>query len=152
MVTGRIGQAKLSLRTELAAENATLRGDERMIRQMLLNLVSNSTKFTPEGGDICIATSFADDGSLHIAVLDTGIGIAKSDFEKVLAPFGQAGDYLHRGHLGTGLGLSLVNSMIELHGGRLELASEVGAGTTVTLVFPANRLFAEQPKAIDLSA
>ena len=152
MVTGRVGQAALSLRTELMAENTIMHGDVRMVRQMLLNLVSNSTKFTPEGGDICISTSYADDGALLIAVTDSGIGIKTSDFEKVLAPFGQADDYLNRSHQGTGLGLSLVKSMIELHGGRLDLASEVGVGTKVTLVFPPNCVVTSLPEAIDFGA
>lgn len=152
MVSGRVDQATLNLTTKLDVDNTIVHGDERMIRQMLLNLVSNSTKFTPKGGDICISTSFAEDGTLHIAVSDTGIGIAPDDFEKVLAPFGQADDYLHRSHQGTGLGLSLVKSMIELHGGRLDLVSDLGAGTTVTLVLPARCLIAHQPEEIDLSA
>lgn len=152
MVTARIGQADLNLKTELEAANASLHGDERMVRQMLLNLVSNSIKFTREGGDICIASSFADDGALCVSVSDTGIGIEQSDFEKVLSPFGQADDYLLRSHQGTGLGLSLVKSMIELHGGRLDLVSEMGVGTSVTLIFPADRLNSAQPEAIDRSA
>ena len=152
MVTARIGQADLNLKTELEAANASLHGDERMVRQMLLNLVSNSIKFTREGGDICIASSFVDDGALCVSVSDTGIGIEQSDFEKVLSPFGQADDYLLRSHQGTGLGLSLVKSMIELHGGRLDLVSEMGVGTSVTLIFPADRLNSAQPEAIDRSA
>ncbi|MDH3739077.1 MAG: PAS domain S-box protein [Alphaproteobacteria bacterium] len=152
MVTGRIGQAELNLTTKLDAEPVSLRGNERMIRQMLLNLVSNSMKFTREGGDVCVATAYTDDGALKLSVSDTGIGIAQDDFEKVLSPFGQADDYLHRSHEGTGLGLPLVKSMIELHGGRLELASEMGVGTKVTLLFPADRLNAMQLEAVDLSA
>lgn len=152
MVTGRVGQAELDLRTEFGADIPTLRADERMVRQMLLNLVNNSMKFTPEGGEIYITTSFPDDGTVHVAVSDTGIGIAESDFEKVLAPFGQAEDSRLRNHQGTGLGLSLVKSMIELHGGRLDLASELGVGTTITLVFPADCVTVNLPQTIDLSA
>ncbi|NKB50241.1 MAG: PAS domain-containing protein [Alphaproteobacteria bacterium] len=152
MVAGRVEQAELKLSTKLGVENAMVHGDERMVRQMLLNLVSNATKFTPEGGTICITTTSGDDGSLQIAVSDTGIGIAENDFDKVLSPFGQADDYLHRSHEGTGLGLSLVKSMIELHGGWLELTSEVGSGTTVTLLLPASCRAGEQPEAVDLSA
>ena len=90
--------------------------------------------------------------ALCVSVSDTGIGIEQSDFEKVLSPFGQADDYLLRSHQGTGLGLSLVKSMIELHGGRLDLVSEMGVGTSVTLIFPADRLNSAQPEAIDRSA
>jgi len=110
--------------------------DERVIRKCLINLLSNAHKFTPEGGGIGISLGLAPTGSLELSVSDTGIGIAADRIERVLQPFGQADSTLSRSYGGTGLGLSITRSLIELTGGYLRLESEVGVGTTVTLVFP----------------
>ena len=80
-----------------------------------------------------------------ISVADSGIGISKSDLERVLQPFVQADNKLNRRHEGTGLGLSLVRSMIEVHGGTFKLESEVGIGTTATLTFPPERTAGPAP-------
>ncbi len=114
--------------------------DERKIKQVLINLLSNAIKFTPEGGAITVSASVQPDGSLAIAVADTGIGIAKEHIEIVLAPFGQVDSALSRKHAGTGLGLPLTKSLIELHGGRMVVESELGKGTTVTIVLPPERI------------
>jgi signal transduction histidine kinase len=116
---------------------------------MLLNLVSNSIKFTPEGGTITIEARQIADGRFVLAVSDTGIGIAPKNFAKVLSPFGQVESAMSRSHEGTGLGLPLVKGMIERHGGTLELQSELGQGTTVTLYFPRDRVMAEDTKAAE---
>jgi signal transduction histidine kinase len=96
-------------------------------------------KFTPAGGSISVTAQCSEAG-LIISVADSGIGISKSDLERVLQPFVQADNKLNRRHEGTGLGLSLVRSMIEIHGGAFKLESEVGIGTTATLVFPPERI------------
>jgi len=111
-----------------------------MLRQMLLNLLSNAVKFTPSGGRIHLAAQ-AQPGQIRISVADSGIGMAPGDIKIALEPFGQVYDGarsgpLSRGQAGTGLGLPLVKSLIELHGGRLEIESRKGEGTTATLVFP----------------
>ncbi len=132
------GQVMLS--AELPQNLPPLLADERMLRQMLLNLLSNAVKFTPPGGRIHVAASAAP-GLLRVSVADSGIGMAPHEIKLALEPFGQVHDgarnsLLSRGHAGTGLGLPLVKSLVELHGGRLEIESRKHQGTTATLVFP----------------
>jgi signal transduction histidine kinase len=132
----------LKLETAVAPDVPALYGDEQKLKQILLNLVSNSVKFTPNGGKVTIeAGQDEDEGGIVITVRDTGIGIAPEDIAKALAPFSQVESELSRGYPGTGLGLSLSAVMVELHGGTLTLESEVAKGTTVTLRFPAERSF-----------
>jgi light-regulated signal transduction histidine kinase (bacteriophytochrome) len=111
--------------------------DERLVRQMLFNLLSNALKFTPRGGRITVSTWRRDDGGVSLEVADTGIGIPKAKQAGVLEPFRQAHEHLKEAKGGTGLGLPIVKSLIELHGGRFELDSEEGQGVTVRLAFPA---------------
>jgi len=113
--------------------------DERALRQIVLNFVSNAVKFTPRGGRIDIAARQAPDGSLEISVADTGIGMAPEDIPRALSPFHQLEDSWDRRYEGTGLGLPLVNALLTLHEGKLEIASATGVGTTVTARFPAHR-------------
>jgi signal transduction histidine kinase len=122
-----------------------LRGDERKLAQILVNLLSNAIKFTPRGGTLAIETQIRPDGSLSLAVRDSGIGIPTDQFQTVLAPFGQVESAFHRKHQGTGLGLPLAKALIELHGGTLDLASTVGVGTTVTLTLPPGRVLQPEP-------
>jgi two-component system cell cycle sensor histidine kinase PleC len=114
-----------------------LDADHRAAKQMLLNLLSNAMKFTPAGGSIVVDVTLRDDEGLTIAVRDSGIGIAKEDIPKALAAYSQVPNDETRRHDGTGLGLPIVNALMRLHGGSLELESEVGVGTTVSLHFPA---------------
>jgi signal transduction histidine kinase len=111
------------------------------LKQVLLNLVSNAIKFTPAGGRIEVA---ARSGAEHIIieVTDTGIGIAPEDLATALAPFGQVDSKLTRRFGGTGLGLPLTKALVELHGGRFELHSALGAGTTARILLPPARLVA----------
>ena len=117
-----------------------LLADERAVKQILLNLLSNAVKFTPEGGRVFVAAELRDDGALAVSVTDTGIGIAPENIPRALAPFSQVDSTLTRRYEGTGLGLPLVKSLIELHDGTLELQSEEGKGTLATVVFPAKRV------------
>jgi PAS domain S-box-containing protein len=114
-----------------------LMADRRAAIQMIVNLVSNAVKFTPAGGQITIEAGRCDDGGIFVRVADTGIGIAKADIPKALAPFSQIDDGRSRHRGGTGLGLPIVKSLIELHGGAFTLDSELGKGTCATLTFPA---------------
>ena len=116
-----------------------LRADPRHIKQIVLNLVSNAVKFTPAGGKIKLEVLVGDDRGLQIVVEDTGIGIEADNIEKALEPFGQVGDIYSRPFDGTGLGLPLAKSLVELHGGSMSLESEPGKGTTVTVHFPPQR-------------
>jgi len=115
-------------------------GDTRLIKQVFLNVLSNAIKFTPSGGSVGVAPRRAEDGSLIIEFRDTGIGIAAADIGAVLEPFVQVESAFARKHGGTGLGLPLVKKIMELHGGNVTLKSTLGAGTIVTLSFPAARI------------
>lgn len=139
MMRGQAEQAGVSLSEDLPAGLPLLPADERMLRQILLNLLSNAVKFTPRGGRAWV-TVRPDTETLSISVHDTGIGMAPQDIPKALAPFGQVRGVLTREHQGTGLGLPLVKSLTELHGGRLELASETGQGTVATVILPLRRI------------
>ncbi len=133
----RAVMARLRLSTNVERGLPALRADERMVKQILLNLVSNAIKFTPERGEIVIAARIEPDGSLALTVRDTGIGMAAKDVPKALEPFGQINGTLARRYPGTGLGLPLVKSIIELHGGTLTIDSREKLGTIATVHFPA---------------
>ena len=109
---------------------------------MLLNLLSNAVKFTDEGGRIDVAARLDEQGCAVIEVSDTGIGIATEDLPKVMAAFGQVDSAYARRHHGTGLGLPLVRTHAELHGGVLEIDSVFGKGTTARVILPAERMLA----------
>ncbi|HTQ34701.1 MAG TPA: hybrid sensor histidine kinase/response regulator [Stellaceae bacterium] len=143
LTAGRIHAAGLSHMVDLPDDLPPLCGDERKTKQVLLNLITNAAKFTPAGGSITISAARGADSGVTITVADTGIGIPESDLERVLKPFEQVDSSLSRQHEGTGLGLPLVKAIVEMHGGRLDLKSELGAGTQVTVVFPPERVLAQ---------
>ena len=114
--------------------------DERNLKQILLNLLTNALKFTPAGGKITIESWCRQDTGYVFTITDTGVGIAEEDIPMVLAPFGQVESALSRTQQGTGLGLPLTKSFVELHGGSFDIRSKIGAGTTVTVRFPSERI------------
>lgn len=114
----------------------TLLADRRAAIQMIVNLISNALKFTPDDGSVTVEAGRSADGGIFVAVTDTGIGMSKSDIPKALAPFSQIDDERTRSQGGTGLGLPIVKSLIELHGGQFELESQTGKGTRAMLRFP----------------
>jgi signal transduction histidine kinase len=135
----RIRDAGLELRLAVPQHLSRLWCDERKLKRMLLNLLTNAVKATPSGGRIEVSVAEAAEG-IVVGVADSGIGIPQQDLQRVLEPFVQVEGALTRRHEGTGLGLALVKAMIEIHGGCIELQSEVGRGTTVRLIFPRDRL------------
>jgi PAS domain S-box-containing protein len=139
IIRPRLVKGNLDLKITAAPALPRLWADERLVRQILLNLLSNAVKYTPKGGRIRVDARLQG-GDMVIAVRDSGIGIAPEDIERAMRPFGQIDGPLTRAHSGTGLGLPLSQSLIALHGGRLDLTSEVGVGTTVSLHFPAERV------------
>ena len=115
-------------------------GAERMIRQVVINLVGNAIKFTPAGGEVTLVGQRRSDGGYDIMVRDTGIGMNQDEMTHALTPFGQNGNRFTGRHDGTGLGLPLAKAMLELHGGTLTLTSTPDMGTTVTMGLPADRV------------
>lgn len=116
------------------------RGDRRKLHQILLNLLSNATKFTPSGGTVRMGVVVEPSGDLVFEVSDTGIGIAPENLERVFTPFVQVDNVLARRRQGTGLRLPLTKRFVELHGGTLTIESKLGVGTLVTVRFPTTRL------------
>ncbi len=125
---------------ELPEEPPPLRADQRKLKQILVNLLSNAIKFTEAGGKVALKVWCRVDSGYVFQVADTGIGIALGDIPKALSPFQQIDSAINRKYEGTGLGLPLTKALVEMHGGYLELHSEVGVGTTVTVHFPAERI------------
>ena len=122
-----------------------LEADRRALKQILLNLLSNAIKFTPPGGSVTAFARQLADGRISFGVMDTGVGIALEDQGKVFEKFGQGRhDYVPK-ERGTGLGLSVVRALVEMHGGEVLLASALGQGTTVTVVIPACRVVSQPP-------
>ncbi len=140
LVASRAKMNKQHLIVKLPKDFPDFRGEERAFKQIIVNLLTNAIKFTPEGGSITVDGIMNPDGSMEISVADTGIGIAKEHIEVVLAPFGQIESALSRKHQGTGLGLPLTKALVELHEGTLNITSEVGVGTTVTITLPPTRV------------
>lgn len=138
----RADARKLRISCEFAPGLPTLRVNARMLKQMLSNLLSNAVKYSPEGGEIMLGARVVD-GWLLVSVRDRGRGIAEADVPKALTPFGRLQSATLAQEPGIGLGLSLTKAMVELHGGVLEIKSEIGRGTEVILWFPPKRLVEE---------
>ena len=135
ILTEKAKAAELTVAVEADKDLPALYADARAIHQMLLNLLANAIKFTAPGGTITLeARQQGDD--VVLCVTDTGIGIAPRDIEAVLRPFGQVEDHFKRKEQGTGLGVPLTKSLMELHGGRLDIFSKLNEGTRMCLVFP----------------
>ena len=132
-------QKELTVRVDVPDDIPFLFADERCVRQVVVNFLSNGIKFTPKGGDVAVRAHLEPDGAIVIAVVDTGIGMAQDDIRHALSPFRQLEGSLARKYEGTGLGLSLTKAMIDLHEGTLRVDSKIGAGTTVTAHFPPRR-------------
>ena len=134
IVRGRADENRLKLIYE-GTQTPEIEADPRAVKQILLNLTTNAIKFTPEGGIVRIAVEPKSAG-LIIHVTDTGIGISQEDIARLAQPFEQIDSQHSRQHEGTGLGLALSKSLVELHGGNFNISSVVGEGTTVTFTLP----------------
>src|SRR5262245_12324871 len=137
LVRERASRRGIKLGSEIDDRVGLIRGDERKVKQVLLNLLSNALKFTPEGGriDVCAAIN---DGMAEISVADTGVGIAPEDQEAIFEEFRQVGTADKKVE-GTGLGLALSRKFIELHGGRIWVQSQPGKGSTFSFILPVRR-------------
>ncbi|HUH83759.1 MAG TPA: ATP-binding protein [Stellaceae bacterium] len=132
------------MRLSVPVQGLRLVGDELRVKQIMLNLLSNATKFTEGGGliEVTLARKHGDGASITVA--DTGVGIPQSDLERVLKPFEQVGNVMVSNSGGTGLGLPLAHELMALHGGTLTLASAPGQGTRVTITFPEARVVGQR--------
>jgi GAF domain-containing protein len=134
LVRERAGRRGIALEHSVDERLGEIRGDERKVKQVLLNLLSNALKFTPEGGRVDVRAGLVD-GMAEISVTDTGVGIAPEDQGAIFEEFRQVGTAEKKAE-GTGLGLTLCRKFVELHGGLIWVKSEVGAGSTFTFRIP----------------
>lgn len=137
-VDERAQRRRLKIVQEVGEDLPQLRVDTRRLQQMLLNLLTNAIKFTPEEGEVRVRAFARPDGGITAAVEDTGIGISEKDIERIRDPFTQVRRNSNTSE-GTGLGLSIVDGLMREHGGMMRIDSEVEKGTTVSLDFPASR-------------
>jgi two-component system cell cycle sensor histidine kinase PleC len=147
MIEGRAHEAQVKLLTDNISEDIRIEADRRAVMQILLNLLSNAVKFTQAGGSVEIRCQ-RELGGVAIVVSDTGVGIPKDKIDLVTLPFEQVGSALTRKHEGSGLGLAITKDLIGLHGGTMDIESDLGVGTTVTVLLPeripAEKLSAEK--------
>jgi two-component system cell cycle sensor histidine kinase PleC len=148
----RARDKQVTLKAEADRDLPLLLADERGIHQVLLNLVSNAVKFTPAGGTVTVFARRKSNGGLDVGVTDTGVGIDPDDIQAVFAAFGQGRHDISSPEKGTGLGLPIVRGIVEAHGGKVSLQSELGKGTTITCHFPRERISAPQPSLLRLPA
>lgn len=142
LVRARAEREQVGLSVSLPQAGLHLYADQKRVKQILFNLLSNAVKFTPESGDVRLSVALADDGALAFEISDTGIGMDEAGIAKAMAMFGQVDGSLAREYEGTGLGLPLTQRLVEAHGATLELDSQLDAGTTATVRFPAHRVVA----------
>jgi cell cycle sensor histidine kinase DivJ len=147
LVRVQADSANVKLRGALPLEPVRIHADRRAIKQIVLNLLSNALKFTPSGGQVTVIMR-GEEGELSLIVADNGVGISPQDLERLGNPYEQAGDAQQRAR-GSGLGLSLVRAFAELHGGRMEIQSELGEGTVVSVRLPLALSRAEAPETLE---
>ncbi|MEQ1865677.1 MAG: PAS domain-containing sensor histidine kinase [Micropepsaceae bacterium] len=146
LLARRAEEGGVEIVSQISPADLRLRADKRAFGQILLNLISNAVKFTNRGGRLTVEAS-AEAGLLRLVVRDTGIGIPKDILPRLARPFEQASNDPARTHGGTGLGLALVKSLTQLHGGEISIQSEVGHGTEVTVTLPLDRPAADKTRA-----
>jgi two-component system cell cycle sensor histidine kinase PleC len=147
LVATRAGSGGLTLITDVGGDLPLLRADEQALRQILINLLSNAMKFTPIGGEIVIFARTLGAGDVVFGVRDTGVGIEPGDQLRVFQSFGQGRHDVAVADKGAGLGLTIVKGLTEAHGGRVELESQPGKGTCVTIILPTARVIPRLKRA-----
>lgn len=120
--------------------------DERAIRQITLNILSNAVKFTPTGGTISVKVGWTAGGGQYVSIRDTGPGIPEDEIPIVLSRFGQGSIAIKSAEQGTGLGLNIVQALVQMHGGSFTLTSKLREGTEVTFTMPQSRVLEVMPR------
>ncbi|HYD19336.1 MAG TPA: PAS domain-containing sensor histidine kinase [Patescibacteria group bacterium] len=139
----RIDQAGVDVKVELPEELPELLAEELGFKQIMLNLIGNAIKFTPQGGKVRVTAGVQPTGQMYIDVADNGIGMSAEEIKKAMTPFGKVDTSFSGMKAGTGLGLTIVDSLVRLHGGEFQLISQKGAGTTARVIMPAGRVLME---------
>jgi signal transduction histidine kinase len=133
----RFERGQFTVKNKLNGYKVEIIGEELALKQIMLNILSNAMNFTAEGGRITIAAELDSKGQLRLSITDTGIGMDQSDIQKALTPFSQLEAGLDKTRAGAGLGLTIVNALVGLHKGKLDIVSQKNVGTTVSIIFPA---------------
>lgn len=133
---------RVLIRLDIANPVLALRADERRLRQILINLISNAVKFSPENGEVVVMIHRDEEGRAIITVSDHGVGMTEKEIATALEAFGQAHPDIASNQEGTGLGLPITKMLVEMHGGRLDIESKPGQGTCVIVIFPRDRVLA----------
>ncbi|MDF1606592.1 ATP-binding protein [Hoeflea sp. YIM 152468] len=134
---------RVIIRTSLSASVPEVVADQRSIKQIALNLLSNAIRYTPSGGQIVVSTSYEPSGNVVIRIRDTGIGMNRKELEQAMKPFGQVGPGPRQRGDGTGLGLPLTKAMVDANRAQFDIVSAPGEGTLVTIAFPPQRVLAD---------
>ncbi|MGH1376585.1 MAG: ATP-binding protein [Alphaproteobacteria bacterium] len=143
MVSSRVFASDIEIQRKIQEDLPIIKADYRLIRQVLINLISNAIKFSEQSSSIVVSAVVDEGGDILISIIDQGIGIEKDKIVQALEPFGQVKEYQDRRNIeeqGTGLGLPLAKAMVQMHGGKFDLFSEIGVGTTVSFTLPSNRI------------
>jgi len=145
IVTGAATEKNITVSASVD-EHLVVHADKRALKQILLNLLANAVKFTPDNGTVSLIASPRGD-KLRFEVRDTGIGISERDIERLAQPFVQVENQFTKTHQGSGLGLAIARSLVELHGGKLSIESKVKQGTTVSFTLPLAEADSESKSA-----
>ncbi|WP_153769755.1 PAS domain-containing sensor histidine kinase [Labrenzia sp. CE80] len=135
IITAAASEKNISVICDVVPEDLPVAADRRALKQVLLNLLANAVKFTPDGGQVRLVAR-REDKLVRFQIIDTGIGISEADIERLARPFIQVENQFTKSHKGSGLGLAIARSLIELHGSKLTIDSKVGEGTTVSFSLP----------------
>ena len=151
LYSGRLQEKSITLTNE-AKDVPMIRGEELSVKQVISNIYTNAIKYTPNDGRITLLSNTEDNGTFRLSITDTGIGMSTREIRKALSPFGQVDNALDRSGDGVGLGLPLAQAIMGVHGGAIEIISERSIGTTVTLIFPPDRVIKDEGKNSKKSA
>jgi signal transduction histidine kinase len=150
IIRERVQKNQLTLEIAVQQDIPSVRADQRRLKQVFLNLLSNAVKFTPENGRITVTAELLPTNEIKFTVSDTGIGMRPEDVATALEPFMQVDGELNRRYEGTGLGLPLVQRLIDLHGGQMAIETALGAGTTIAVTLPAERSVTKNAETVPL--
>jgi two-component system cell cycle sensor histidine kinase PleC len=140
MLEMRARAKSISLKTMLETGLPKLWADERAVRQIIINLLANGIKFTPQGGEVTIKVGWTTQGAQYVAIRDTGPGIPEDELPTVLESFGRGSMAIKTAEQGSGLGLPIVKGLVDIHGGQFHLSSKLREGTEVIVIFPVERV------------
>ncbi|MBM3520859.1 MAG: sensor histidine kinase [Alphaproteobacteria bacterium] len=136
IIEAKAREKGIDVETSVPADLPEIMGDALRIKQILINLLGNAVKFTPDGGRIRIEVMPVQEGFIGVTVTDTGLGMTPAEVETAMRPFGQVDTAFNKRHEGTGLGLPIAYALSRMHGGDLRIDSQKGAGTHVTVILP----------------